>query len=301
MSKNLSELSGKKGLNENLFEQLGLAARLAGSPSVEKMEELADAFVMGKANVFGAASFYDFLKPENKGKKVYICNGSSCLTAGTQEALKEKLLNHFKPDEIGEMCCLGRCHENSSFHINGKNYSGHAIDEIEQVKKNHSAVSDRYNVASYGTPVLTAAFPELKEYYTLLADALRKPADELLNELKLSGLRGRGGAGFPIAFKLDACKNAAGNQKFIVCNADEGDPGAYSDRYLLEQQPHSVLLGMMIAGYIAGANTGVVYIRAEYPESINITQKAIDDLHSLQLLGENILQPGFNFNFKVMG
>ena len=106
MSKNLSELSGRKGLNENLFEELGIAARPAGSPSVEKMETLADEFIMGKANVYGAASFYDFLKPENKGKKVYLCNGSSCLTAGTQPALKEKLLKHYKPDEIGEMCCL---------------------------------------------------------------------------------------------------------------------------------------------------------------------------------------------------
>ena len=115
MSKNLSELSGKKGIAQNLFEELGIAARPTGSPSVEKMEELADAFVMGKANVFGTAGFYDFLNPGNKGKKVYICNGSSFLTAGTQPALKEKLLNHFTDGEIGEMCCLGRCHENSSF------------------------------------------------------------------------------------------------------------------------------------------------------------------------------------------
>ena len=301
MSKNLSELSSKKGIKENLFEELGIAARAAGSPSVEKMEELADAFVMGKANVFGAASFYDFLKPENKGKKVYICNGSSCMTAGTQPALKEKLLKHFKAEEIGEMCCLGRCHENSSFHVNGKNYSGHAVDEIETVKNNNSAISDKYNVASYGTPVLTSAFPGINEYYSILANGLNKTADELLAELKLSGLRGRGGAGFPIAFKLDACKKEISKQKFIVCNADEGDPGAYSDRYLLEQQPHSVLLGMMVAGFITGADTGVVYIRAEYPESITITQKAIDDLYKLQLLGENILQTGFNFNFKVIG
>ncbi len=300
MSKNLGELAGRKGINEMLFEELGIASRTGGTPSVEKMEALADEFVMGKANVYGTASFYDFLKPENKGKKVYICNGSSCMTAGTQDVLKEKLMKHFKPGEIGDMCCLGRCHENSSFHINGKNYSGHAVDEIESLKKNNSAIGDTYNVASFGVPVLTSAFPGIKEYYSILADALKRSADDLLNELKISGLRGRGGAGFPIAFKLDACKKEAGKQKFIVCNADEGDPGAYSDRYLLEQQPHSVLLGMMIAGYITGADVGVVYIRAEYPESINITQQAIDDLHKFQLLGENILQSGFNFNFKVI-
>ncbi|MBI5858291.1 MAG: NAD(P)H-dependent oxidoreductase subunit E [Sphingobacteriales bacterium] len=300
MSKNLGELAGRKGLTQNLFEELGIAARQTGSPSVEKMEKLADEFVMGKANVYGAASFYDFLKPENKGKKVYVCNGSSCMTAGTQDVLKEKLLKHFKQDEIGEMCCLGRCHENSSFHIAGKNYSGHAVDGIDAIKKSNSVVADKYNIASFGTAVLTSPFPGIKEYYSILADALKKPADDLLNELKISGLRGRGGAGFPIAIKLEGCKKEISKQKFIVCNADEGDPGAYSDRYLLEQQPHSVLLGMMIAGYITGADTGVVYIRGEYPEAISITQEAIKELHQQKLLGENILNSGFNFNFKVI-
>lgn len=301
MSKNLGELAGRKGLTQNLFEELGIAARQTGTPSIEKMETLADAFVVGKANVYGAATFYDFLKPENQGKKVYICNGSSCMTAGTQTALKDKLLKHYNETEIGVMCCLGRCHENSSFHIAGKNYSGKAVDEITSIKKENKIVSDKYNVASFGTPVLTTTFPGITAYYSILADALKRSADDLLNELKMSGLRGRGGAGFPIAIKLDGCRKENSKQKFIVCNADEGDPGAYSDRYLLEEQPHSVLLGMMIAGYISGADMGVVYIRAEYPESITITQNAINELHQNKLLGKNILESGFNFNFKVIG
>jgi NADH:ubiquinone oxidoreductase subunit F (NADH-binding)/NADH:ubiquinone oxidoreductase subunit E len=301
MSKNLSELAGRKGLTQTLFEELGIAARQTGTPSVEKMEELADNFIFGKANVYGTTTFYDFLKPENQGRKVYICNGSACLTAGTQPALKEKLLQHYNETEVGEMCCLGRCHENSSFHINGYNYSGNAIDHIASLKKETPTVFDNYNVASHGTPVLTAPFPGIKEYYSILAETLKKSPEELLNELKISGLRGRGGAGFPIAIKLEGCKKENNKQKFIVCNADEGDPGAYSDRYLLEQQPHSVLLGMMIAGYIAGADTGVVYIRGEYPEAISITQNAIHDLHKEGLLGNNILNSGFSYHFKVIG
>ncbi|MEO8150229.1 MAG: NADH-ubiquinone oxidoreductase-F iron-sulfur binding region domain-containing protein [Bacteroidia bacterium] len=306
MSKNISELSGRKGLRENLFEELGIAAKATGTPSIERMEQLADEFILGKANIYGAATFYDFLRPENQGKKVYICNGSSCLTAGTQPALKEKLLQNFSADEIGEMCCLGHCHENSSFFYDGKNYSGNAIDEMfpkgegGRETNRGKVVADKYNVASYGTPVLTSPFPGIKEFYKIFADALKKTPDDLLSELKISGLRGRGGAGFPIAFKLDSCKNTPGKLKFIVCNADEGDPGAYSDRYLCEQQPHSVLMGMMIAGYIAGANTGVVYIRGEYPEAIEITQKAINDLYGEKLLGENILNSGFNYDFKVI-
>ncbi len=300
MSKNLGELSSRRGLNNNLFEALGIAAQETGTPSRAKMEELANEFLMGKANVFGAASFYDFLKEENKGKKVFVCNGSACLTAGTQDALKEKLSAQFDANEIGEMCCLGRCHENSAFNYEGKNYSGKAVDQVRELKIKNSKLPDSYQVASYGTAVLTEAFPGIKEYYKTLSAALSNTPEALLAELKESGLRGRGGAGFPIAFKLDSCRNTTGKQKFIVCNADEGDPGAYSDRYLMEQQPHSVLLGMMIAGYIVGADTGVLYIRAEYPESQEIMQQAVNDLVKENLLGENILGSGFNYNFKLI-
>ncbi len=300
MSKNLGELSGRKGLKNNLFEALGIASEQTGAPAKERMEELAAEFIMGKANIVGTASFYDFLKEENRGKKVFVCNGSACMTAGTQDALKEKLSGQFNADEIGEMCCLGRCHENNAFNYNGKNYSGKAADQMQEIKSQKPKLVDSYQVGSYGQPILTNAFPGIQEYYQTLSIALSQSPEALLAELKESGLRGRGGAGFPIAFKLDSCRNTAGKQKFIVCNADEGDPGAYSDRYLMEQQPHAVLLGMMIAGYIAGADTGVLYIRAEYPESQEIMQQAVNDLMEEHLLGENILSTGFNFNFKLI-
>jgi NADH-quinone oxidoreductase subunit F len=300
MSKNLGELSGRKGLKTNLFEELGIAAEKTGTPSLERMEELAQQFVMGKANIFGTASFYDFLKEENRGKNVFVCNGSSCMTAGTQGLIRKKLNSAFSENEIGEMCCLGRCHENSAFNYNGKNYSGKAIEEIDTIKSKKTKSVDAYQVAAYGTPVLTAAFTHVNEYYKILVAALEQSPEDLLVQLKDSGVRGRGGAGFPMAFKLESCRNTAGLQKFIVCNADEGDPGAYSDRYLMEQQPHSVLLGMMIAGYIVGADTGVLYIRAEYPESQEIIQDAINHLLDENLLGENILGTGFNYNFKLI-
>lgn len=300
MSKNLGELSGRKGLEENLFEELGVAARKTGTPGKADMQKLAEEFLVGKANVYGTASFYDFTREENKGKKVYVCNGSSCLTAGTQGDLKKKLTRHFKKEEIGEMCCLGRCHENSSFNYKGKNYSGDDIKQVVAIKKGKAKLKDKYNVASIGTPVLTADFPGVDTYYETLAIALKSSPESLIAELKTSGLRGRGGAGFPISMKLDSCRVTEGSVKFIVCNADEGDPGAYSDRYLLEERPHTVLLGMIIAGYIAGANTGVVYIRAEYPEAIEITKKAIADIRAKGFIGNNILGSGFNYDFKVI-
>ena len=300
MSKNLSELSGRKGLRENLFEELGIAATETGSVSKKDIEKLADEFLMGKANVYGAATFYDFLRPENQGKKVYVCNGSSCLTAGTQDELKSKVAGEFKAEEIGEMCCLGRCHENSSFNYGGHNYSGNDINEIAAIKKGARLPIDKYNVASVGTAVLTCDFPGIDTFYKTLNTALNSTPDKLLAELKTSGLRGRGGAGFLSAFKLESCKNTKGNVKFIVCNADEGDPGAYSDRYILDERPHALLLGMIIAGYIAGANTGVVYIRGEYPEAIEMTEKAIDEIRAKGFIGGNILGSGFSYEFKVI-
>ena len=121
MSDNLSELLGKRGLDENLFSKLGELAKPEGAPSDEEMARLAEEFLVGKANAFGTSSFYDFLKEENKGKEVYVCNGTACVCAGTQEKLIESLNAKFDASQIGHMTCLGRCHENSAFHYKGKN------------------------------------------------------------------------------------------------------------------------------------------------------------------------------------
>jgi NADH:ubiquinone oxidoreductase subunit F (NADH-binding) len=155
-------------------------------------------------------------------------------------------------------------------------------------------------MTSKGAPLLTAPFPGMESYYQTLKKALGVTPDDLLAEIKSSGLRGRGGAGFPAGLKLESCKNTPGQQKFIVCNADEGDPGAYSDRYIMEQRPHSLLLGMMLAGYITGASAGILYIRGEYPESISVMSEAIDEINQAGLLGDNILGSGFSFRFKVI-
>ena len=300
MSKNLSHLSGRKGLQYNLFEELGISAGNNGTPDHQTMENLKNDFLFGKANVYGTVSFYDFLKQENRNKKIYICNGSSCLTAGTQELLKDEISKHFIEEEIGEMCCLGRCHENNSFHYNDQNYSGEAIQNLGNIIDKKVSVQDNYNVGHIGTRVIAEEITDIDAYYNLLKECLLKTPDDLLAELKISGLRGRGGAGFPTAFKLESCKNTNSNTKFIVSNADEGDPGAYSDRYILEHRPHTMLLGMLISGYITGAEWGVIYIRAEYPEAVRCISKAIKELDRLKLTGKNIANSNFNFFFKII-
>ncbi|MDD5487726.1 MAG: NADH-ubiquinone oxidoreductase-F iron-sulfur binding region domain-containing protein [Candidatus Omnitrophica bacterium] len=126
----------------------------------------------------------------------------------------------------------------------------------------------------------------------------RKPED-LIDELKRSGLRGRGGGGFPTWLKWNFARNAKGEQKFIICNGDEGDPGAYMDRSVLEGDPHSVIEGMIIAGYMIGATKGYCYIRAEYPLAIKRVQKAIDQAYEYGLLGKDILGTGFVFDLEI--
>ena len=301
MSKNLSELSGRKGLSDSLFNRLGEAAVEEGTPSKESIQALADEFLTGVSSIYGATTFYDFLKPENKGKTVYVCNGTACQTAGTQDSVIQKLKEKFPENEIGHMTCLGRCHENNAFHFAGRNFSGAAIanlDDLDVMIEKY--LEDQYHVGAIGPRILTKTFPGLKEYYLPFVDMLKRDSAEILNEIKLSGLRGRGGAGFPIGTKLEYARIQENNEKFIICNADEGDPGAYSDRFLLEKRPHSVLFGMMTAGYVTGATTGVLYIRAEYPEAVETIQNAIEDLRNNGLIGRNINKSGFDFEFKII-
>jgi len=301
MSENLSKLSGRKGLDNNLFEQLVKSSKVEGTPTNEKLRELAWEYLMGNATTYGTVSFYDFLKQENKGKKAYVCNGSACLVAGTQDAVTEKLASKFLANEIGQMCCMGRCHENSAFNVKGNNYSGAAIDNLDKILDSDIDGTEKYNVdANVDNRVLTGSPLDAESFKELFKKANAMGLGQVLEEIKKANVRGRGGAGFPMGFKWESCKNTESNQKFIVCNADEGDPGAYSDRYLLEVQPYSVLFGIMMAGFVVGADRGVIYLRAEYPEAIKITQQAIDELTKIGMNGSNIGGTDFNFTFKII-
>ncbi|MCB0506619.1 MAG: NAD(P)H-dependent oxidoreductase subunit E, partial [Cyclobacteriaceae bacterium] len=172
MSENLSALSGRKGLDENLFEQLVQSSKVEGTPTDEKLRNLAWEYLMGNAITYGAASFYDFLNKENKGIKAYVCNGSACLVAGTQEKVHTKLSEKFLEDEIGHMCCLGRCHENSAFHVNGQNYSGDAINNLDEIVKTSPSGLEKYNIdANVDNPVLTGVPLNAEEFKNLFLKA----------------------------------------------------------------------------------------------------------------------------------
>ncbi|UCC59055.1 MAG: NADH-quinone oxidoreductase subunit NuoF [Candidatus Bathyarchaeum sp.] len=123
--------------------------------------------------------------------------------------------------------------------------------------------------------------------------------EEVIEEIKRSGLRGRGGAGFPTGAKWESCRSAKGSMKNVICNADEGDPGAYMDRSLLEGNPHGIIEGMIIGAYAIGAHQGYVYVRYEYPLAIENTQLALNQAREYGLLGKNIIGSGFDFDIKV--
>lgn len=123
--------------------------------------------------------------------------------------------------------------------------------------------------------------------------------DEVIEEIKISGLRGRGGAGFPTWFKWNAIKSNSGAQKYMVCNADEGDPGAFMDRSVLEGDPHSLLEGMIIGGFAAGATEGIIYCRAEYPLAIARLEIAMAQAREKGYLGKNLFGTGFNFDIRI--
>lgn len=139
-----------------------------------------------------------------------------------------------------------------------------------------------------------------RDGYRALAKALTSMTPEqVIKEIKDSGLRGRGGAGFPTGLKWEFCRKSPGDEKYIICNADEGDPGAFMDRSIIESDPHLVLEGMIIGAYGIGANQGYVYIRNEYPLAMKRLEIAIDQARQYGLFGENIFESGFNFDIRI--
>ncbi len=145
---------------------------------------------------------------------------------------------------------------------------------------------------------------EIRDYiamggYEALDKAFTLSKGKIIEEVQRSGLRGLGGAGFPAGKKWEECFMAKDHPKYVICNGDEGDPGAFMDRVILESSPHQVIEGMVIAGYVLEANQGYIYIRSEYPLAIERFNIALEQARDFNLLGRNILGKGFDFDIKV--
>ena len=256
----------------------------------------------------GSAKIKDILKTElkNKGLENEIqivmtgCNGF-CANGPIIAALPEGVFyQKLKPEDIPFLV--------EEHFLKGRPVEKFMYKELEK----KTAVPAMKDIPFFNLQVLRALRnkgmidPEkIEDYiardgYQAAAKALlQMTPEQIINEMKASGLRGRGGAGFPTGLKWEFCSKVKSDLKFILCNGDEGDPGAFMDRSIMEADPHVVLEGMIIGGRAIGASKGYIYVRAEYPLAVKRLQIAIDQANELGLLGENILHSGYSLDIEI--
>ena len=239
-----------------------------------------------------------------------VATGAKKTAAEFEKQLAEKNLNAVV-DITG---CVGTCYLEPIVDVyddNGKmtRYVKVQPDKVAEIVDNHiakgEAVADmaiaaedqefiekqkRVVLRNCGiiNPEKIEEYIEVGGYEAIKKVVTSMTPEEVIEEIKISGLRGRGGAGFPTWFKWNACRQSPGTEKYMVCNADEGDPGAFMDRSVLEGDPHSLLEGMAIAGYAMGANEGIIYCRAEYPLAIYRLEIAMAQAREKGFLGKNL-------------
>ncbi len=265
----------------------------------------------------------------NCKEELRVCIGSSCLALGASQ-LEKDLKKEIKDKELGDNCkvkgvgCNGLCANGTLVsHYNNVDKKETLYEKIttEDVKELVKSVETgkilKEKMCDVNQPFFTKQFKivlenagyidpnDIEDYiahngYTALFTALEDmKSQDVIDEVKLSGLRGRGGGGYPTGFKWETVSKVQSSQKYIICNGDEGDPGAFMDRAVMEADPHRVIEGMIIAGYACGANQGYIYVRAEYPTAIEKLNKAIKQAKRLGILGDNIASSNFTFNIEI--
>jgi NADH-quinone oxidoreductase subunit F len=268
----------------------------------------------------------------NKGIEIRVCTGTGGIAAGGLEVLENfqrilseknleaSLKRHCTSHRVG---CRGLCARDVLVDviIDGQKTTYQYIkpEMVERIIEEHiingkpvsewTVTEDYHKFYEKQKKVVLSSCGEIDPEdidsyisaggYKAIEKVLKGSPEDVIEEIKKSGLRGRGGAGFPTGLKWEMARNAQGDEKYIICNADEGDPGAFMDRAVIEGNPHSVIEGMLIGGYAIGAKRGYVYIRAEYPLAVERLKKALWQAEERNLLGRNILNSGFNFDIKI--
>ncbi|MCL1792591.1 MAG: NADH-quinone oxidoreductase subunit NuoF [Oscillospiraceae bacterium] len=270
-------------------------------------------------------------------RHILVCGGASCTSAGCQDnvkAIKAAIIEFGLEDEVLliETGCKGTCAvgPTMSIHPDGIFYTKVTPESAREIVASHlkgGKVVDKYTFFDNTIQKHVAKMDDISFFNRQVRVALRnygvmehtsivayiardgyKAAEKALIELdgadvvrevKESGLMGRGGGGFPTGVKWESGRNAPGEIKYLVCNADEGDPGAFMDRSILEGDPHSVIEGMLLGGYAIGAHLGYVYVRAEYPLAIERLERAIDQAREYGLLGRDIFGAGYDFDLEI--
>ena len=269
--------------------------------------------------------------------QVLICGGTGCKASSSHliaERIRETLENRGIADKVDVVTtgCFGFCEKGPVVKVIPDNtfYTQVTPEDADEIVTSHiiggrrverllyvdpktgQSVSDSKHIDFYRKQMRVALRncgfidPENIEeyiardgYFALAVSLLEKTPEEVIEEVKKSGLRGRGGGGFPTGLKWSFARKSLSDTKFVVCNADEGDPGAFMDRSIMEGDPHSIVEAMAICGYSIGSRKGLVYIRAEYPLAIHRLKTAIAQAREYGLLGENILGSGFSFDIEI--
>ncbi len=271
-----------------------------------------------------------------RGRTVFVCQGTGCYSSGSQEVYRS-LCSEVKrlavPEvEVDFTGCHGFCEQGPIVVVEpeGIFYARVQAEDAPEIAEAHLKGGRPVERLFYRDPVSGAVVPfygeinfykkqqrvilehcghinpekiehslEKGRYRALERALLEMTPQQVVEEIKKAGLRGRGGAGFPTARKWELCQQAPGTKKYVICNADEGDPGAFMDRSILEADPHAVIEGLTLAGYAVGAEEGLIYVRAEYPLAVRRLRLALEQAAQKGFLGENILNRGYNFTIQV--
>ena len=311
---------------ENLIQILRDIHKKQTYISTEQLQEIAQDLKIPLSKVYSAITFYTLLSPKPRGNYIIrVCTSTPCHMEGSQDLLdylKQKLkINDGETTTdalftLETTSCLGLCAFAPAMMINNKIYGNLTKEKIDQIisdyQKGKGKESDylKVNILDKGEEVILkncgVIDPEsIEEYkakggYDALSKAITKMTPtKVIEEVKNSKLLGRGGAAFPTGLKWEFTFRAQEKPKYIICNADEGEPGTFKDRLLLEGDPFRIIEAMAIAGYAVGAEYGYIYIRGEYEISIRRIEKAINKAQENNLLGKNILGLNFSFDIKV--
>ena len=275
-------------------------------------------------------------KNRNYKKEVLICGGTGCISSGTNEIvdnLNKSIIELGKENEIRviKTGCFGFCEKGPIVKVLPENtfYTEVTPEDVDEIVKKDLIENEKVEKLLYKDPTTKKRIsdsdhmdfykkqkrvalrncgvidPEdIRDYilydgYKALKKVLNMTQQEVIDVVKNSGLRGRGGGGFSTGLKWQFTLNNKSDEKYVVCNADEGDPGAFMDRSILEGDPHSIVEAMAICGYAIGADKGLVYIRAEYPLAVNRLKIAIKEARESGLLGKKIFDSEFNFDIEI--
>ncbi len=269
--------------------------------SDESIKFVSDKLKIPIAELYATITFYHhFSRDPNGKKKPRVCTGNVCCLNGGNE-----LLNELKDQGATPMPCAGRCDEMVPVIIEDDVFVGKTSDSLVNVQTPLPVPNPgKYeecifrNIREQGRDQLDGY--ENTKGYVALQDAVKLSPSDILETIVESKLAGRGGAGFPTGLKWKSVAEAHGNPKSIVCNADEGEPGCFKDRTIMDHDPHALIEGMIIAAYATGATRGFIYLRYEYPETEKILQTAIDQALEKNYLGEKILnKEDFNFDLQI--